>query len=209
MEALQVRGLALHEPEHRERIHPSAAHKHHACRRRHSFLGKTLGSPPSLRGTVHCSSPSYHLEEFSGALELDGQGKRLPVDDVNLVIRGTHLRNTDWLVGLIVYTGFKTKLALNSSAPPSKYSACNPCNRSKHKHRCNATAPSSVRSVDSKDPCNPCTILAILASPANCCNPSNGSIVGGSNKYSNTLGGKIKTVEEEFCGDVRSRQSLV
>lgn len=83
-----------------------------------------------LRGTIHCSTPSFHLDEFSGAFELrnsgSGQdGKRQPVDDSNLVIRGTILRNTSWIVCLVCYTGFRTKLALNSSAPPSKYSALN------------------------------------------------------------------------------------
>ena len=79
-----------------------------------------------IRGTVYCSTPSFHLEEFSGALDIAGmQIKRQPVDDSNLAIRGTILRNTSWIVGLVCYTGFKTKLALNSSSPPTKYSALN------------------------------------------------------------------------------------
>lgn len=78
-----------------------------------------------LRGTIYCSTPSFHLDEFSGAFELDSSGKRMPVDENNLVVRGTMLRNTSWIVCLVCYTGFKTKLALNSSTPPSKYSALN------------------------------------------------------------------------------------
>ena len=78
-----------------------------------------------LEGTVYCSTPSFHLDEFSGAFELRNSGKRQPVDDSNLVIRGTQLRNTSWIVCLVCYTGFATKLALNSSSPPSKYSALN------------------------------------------------------------------------------------
>ncbi len=78
-----------------------------------------------LRGSIYCSTPTFHLDEFSGAFELDGTGKRQPVDDSNLVIRGTMLRNTSWIVALVCYTGFRTKLALNSSSPPSKYSALN------------------------------------------------------------------------------------
>lgn len=76
-----------------------------------------------LRGTIYCSTPSFHLDEFSGAVELDG--KRMPVDESNLVVRGTMLRNTSWIVCLVCYSGFKTKLALNSSTPPFKYSALN------------------------------------------------------------------------------------
>jgi magnesium-transporting ATPase (P-type) len=78
-----------------------------------------------LRGTIYCSTPSFHLDEFSGAFDLNGEGKRQPVDESNLVIRGTMLRNTSWIVCLVCYTGFRTKLALNSSTPPSKYSALN------------------------------------------------------------------------------------
>lgn len=96
----------------------------------------------NLRGNVHCSTPSFHLDEFSGALDLSGLERRQPVDDTNMVsfvyffspkwlilssqvIRGTILRNTPWIVCLACYTGFSTKLALNSTSPPSKYSALN------------------------------------------------------------------------------------
>jgi magnesium-transporting ATPase (P-type) len=57
-----------------------------------------------LRGNVYCSTPSFHLDEFSGALELNGTGKRMPVDENNLVVRGTMLRNTSWIVCLVCYT---------------------------------------------------------------------------------------------------------
>lgn len=79
----------------------------------------------TLQGTAQCSNPRHNLDDFSGSLQIEGKGDAQPVDKQNLLIRGTMLRNTTWVVGLVAYVGFKTKLALNSSAPPFKYSALN------------------------------------------------------------------------------------
>ncbi|KEP65595.1 UNVERIFIED_CONTAM: phospholipid-translocating P-type ATPase, flippase subfamily protein [Hammondia hammondi] len=39
-----------------------------------------------------------------------------------LLLRGCKLRNTEWILGLVVYTGQETKIQMNSSTPPRKSS---------------------------------------------------------------------------------------
>ena len=46
-----------------------------------------------------------------------------PLDSDNMLPRGCILRNTPWIVGLVVYAGPETKLSLNTKTPPSKFSS--------------------------------------------------------------------------------------
>ncbi|KAJ3052053.1 hypothetical protein HK102_011946, partial [Quaeritorhiza haematococci] len=47
---------------------------------------------------------------------------RVPVNINNVLLRGSTLRNTGWVVGLVVYTGEDTKQRMNSGKTPSKRS---------------------------------------------------------------------------------------
>ncbi|KAI3654342.1 hypothetical protein MP228_001061 [Amoeboaphelidium protococcarum] len=48
--------------------------------------------------------------------------KRIPIDINGVLLRGTVLRNTNWAVGVVVFTGDDTKQMLNSGKTPSKRS---------------------------------------------------------------------------------------
>jgi phospholipid-translocating ATPase len=39
-----------------------------------------------------------------------------------MLLRGCVLKNTEWVIGLVVFTGTETKLAMNSGRTPSKRS---------------------------------------------------------------------------------------
>ncbi|KAK6436503.1 phospholipid transporting ATPase [Oleoguttula sp. CCFEE 5521] len=43
-----------------------------------------------------------------------------PVGINNMLLRGCTLRNTDWIVGIVVFTGEETKIMINSGITPSK-----------------------------------------------------------------------------------------
>ena len=53
-----------------------------------------------------------------------GQGgatKKIPVVPANVLLRGSCLRNTEWVVGVAIYAGHDTKVMMNSSAAPSTF----------------------------------------------------------------------------------------
>ncbi|CAG8497060.1 14530_t:CDS:2 [Acaulospora morrowiae] len=48
--------------------------------------------------------------------------KKIPVNLNSMLLRGCVLKNTEWVIGLVVFTGADTKLSLNSGKTPSKRS---------------------------------------------------------------------------------------
>lgn len=52
----------------------------------------------------------------------DKGGVLVPININGVLLRGCMLRNTDWVIGIIVYTGDDTKLMRNSGITPSKRS---------------------------------------------------------------------------------------
>jgi len=77
----------------------------------------------SWRGAVECELPNSQIHNFNGVLRHEGDGNReTSVDQGNLLLRGSSVRNTKWVLGLVVYTGKDTKLVQNSREAPSKLS---------------------------------------------------------------------------------------
>jgi phospholipid-translocating ATPase len=54
--------------------------------------------------------------------ESEGEQMAEPISINNLLLRGCNLRNTDWILGVVVFTGFDTKIMMNSGITPSKRS---------------------------------------------------------------------------------------
>lgn len=73
----------------------------------------------SLTGRIRAQKPTTALHEFEASMTLSAQ-TAAPLDASNLLLRGSILRNTDYIYGVAVYTGFDTKVALNMRHPPSK-----------------------------------------------------------------------------------------
>uniref|UniRef100_A0A8D0TWR0 Phospholipid-transporting ATPase n=1 Tax=Sus scrofa TaxID=9823 RepID=A0A8D0TWR0_PIG len=74
-----------------------------------------------LSGTVECEGPNRHLYDFTGNLNLDGKSP-VALGPDQILLRGTQLRNTQWVFGIVVYTGHDTKLMQNSTKAPLKRS---------------------------------------------------------------------------------------
>lgn len=80
--------------------------------------------------TIDSEPPHPNLYQYSAVARWtqydgkDGPGEEMvePISINNLLLRGCNLRNTDWILGVVVFTGFDTKIMLNSGITPSKRS---------------------------------------------------------------------------------------
>lgn len=74
----------------------------------------------SYSGLIRSEQPNRNIYEFTATMEYNGQS--IPLGQSNIVLRGCQLKNTDWIVGVVVYAGQETKAMLNSAVSPSKRS---------------------------------------------------------------------------------------
>ncbi|CAN3374890.1 hypothetical protein DIURU_002597 [Diutina rugosa] len=84
----------------------------------------------NVRFWVELDAPNPNLYNFRGTIHYENwdhgtlvnPDQRDPITNDNVLLRGSALRNTDWVIGLVVYTGSETKIMLNSGITPSKKS---------------------------------------------------------------------------------------
>ncbi|EIN07067.1 phospholipid-translocating ATPase [Punctularia strigosozonata HHB-11173 SS5] len=69
---------------------------------------------------VECDRPDVNMYKFNAAV-VQGEEKS-PVELQMTLLRGTVLRNTAWVIGVVLFTGEDTKIVLNSGGTPSKRS---------------------------------------------------------------------------------------
>ncbi|KAG6335478.1 hypothetical protein ID866_3606 [Astraeus odoratus] len=70
--------------------------------------------------TVECDRPDSNMYKLHAAVSRNKE--KSPVDLQMVLLRGTILRNTDWVIGVVLFTGVDTKIVLNSGGTPSKRS---------------------------------------------------------------------------------------
>lgn len=82
-----------------------------------------------IKGKVESDPPNPHLYELDCKLHLtisDTNGSEtevnLPCNAKQLLLKGAKLKNTKWVVGIVLYTGHNNKLILNSEKPRMKFS---------------------------------------------------------------------------------------
>lgn len=79
-----------------------------------------------LKCTIHCEAPNKNLYSFSGYMEssqlpetgtillnVESDKRTISLDNKQLVLRGSNLANTNWIIGVVTYTGKQTKLMMN------------------------------------------------------------------------------------------------
>jgi phospholipid-translocating ATPase len=79
---------------------------------------------------IHSEGPQANLYTYNGAIrwkqyDLDNPDatpvdKAEPITINNLLPRGSSIRNTEWILGVVLFTGAETKIMLNSGITPSK-----------------------------------------------------------------------------------------
>ncbi|KAK7304651.1 hypothetical protein VNO77_42536 [Canavalia gladiata] len=73
-----------------------------------------------FKAVVKCEDPNANLYSFVGSIEFGEQ--KYPLSAQQLLLRDSKLRNTDYIYGVVIFTGRDTKVIQNSTDPPSKRS---------------------------------------------------------------------------------------
>jgi phospholipid-transporting ATPase len=82
----------------------------------------TVDLAKDIVGTLECEGPNNRLYNFVGNISIDRKGSKTPLSGDQVLLRGAQLRNTQWIFGLVVYTGHESKLLQNATAAPIKRS---------------------------------------------------------------------------------------
>ncbi|KAK7034698.1 hypothetical protein VNI00_012105 [Paramarasmius palmivorus] len=78
---------------------------------------------PVNRFTVDLDRPENNMFRLNALIKTDyGNKTQVPADISMVLLRGTVLRNTGWVIGVVMFTGEDTKIVQNSGGTPSKRS---------------------------------------------------------------------------------------
>jgi len=79
----------------------------------------------TIEGIIQCDLPNPSLYMLNGRtnMRFNGIGNEFPLDAKNLLLKGAKLRNTEWIIGIIIYTGHNCKLMKNAKDPILKMSS--------------------------------------------------------------------------------------
>lgn len=79
---------------------------------------------------IESEAPHPNLYKYNGAIHWEQAVPGYPDDDPedmtepitidNLMLRGCNLRNTEWILGVVVFTGHDTRIMMNAGITPSK-----------------------------------------------------------------------------------------
>jgi len=109
----------------------SSGSQHQGLIREESFDGAESAIALETTMRSHNSRKGRRKQEQHGSLirfDTKSRGRvqepmTCALDEDHMLPRGTVLRNTPWIVGLVVYAGVETKISLNTKKPPSKFSS--------------------------------------------------------------------------------------
>ncbi|XP_056617392.1 LOW QUALITY PROTEIN: probable phospholipid-transporting ATPase VD [Triplophysa dalaica] len=77
--------------------------------------------PESFSSRIECENPNNDLRRFRGFMEHPGK-IRVGLHSENLLLRSCTVRNTETVIGIVVYAGHETKAMQNNSGPRYKRS---------------------------------------------------------------------------------------
>ena len=86
------------------------------------FAGQTENDViDKLEGRVECEKPNNAIYKFEGFAEFEGNNK-VALNAENLLLRGSSLRNTEYVLGVCIFSGHDTKVMKNSAVSKYKFS---------------------------------------------------------------------------------------
>ena len=81
---------------------------------------KTDKAVAELAATISCEKPSDKIYQFEGVIYIGG--KKISLTYENFLLRGSSLKNTDWVYGIVTFPGHDTRIMKNSCAAKIKFS---------------------------------------------------------------------------------------
>lgn len=91
-----------------------------AVKRLNNALNELEEVEEVLKGELACEPPNDQIYRFEGTYEAND--RHLTLSSENILLRGSSIRNTGWVIGIAVYTGHQTKVMMNASKPKFKLS---------------------------------------------------------------------------------------
>lgn len=73
-------------------------------------------------GKIICDKPNENLEKWECSLTFKDSSEQIICTMKQLLLKGCKLKNTDKVLGVVVYTGHNTKIMKNAKQPPMKMS---------------------------------------------------------------------------------------
>lgn len=83
--------------------------------------GRPSFKPADVVGRIMCETPNIRLYNFTGVIERERQ-PRVPLGPDNVLLRGSDVRNVKLVIGVAVFTGEDSKLAMNMTSKHHKMS---------------------------------------------------------------------------------------
>ena len=86
---------------------------------------------PIIEGICQCDSPNDDLYKLDGTLKINYINKKIgedkkqlnfPLTINQLLLKGSIIKNTGWVIAIVIYTGSNNKIIFNSKKPPNKLS---------------------------------------------------------------------------------------
>jgi magnesium-transporting ATPase (P-type) len=69
-----------------------------------------------------CEKPNNAIYKFEGTIAIPRQSEMIPLNTDNMLLRGMSVRNTDYVQGIVIFTGHDTKVMQNSAHAKYKFS---------------------------------------------------------------------------------------
>ena len=77
-----------------------------------------------FKARIESEQPNADINKFIGQIDIEfgKESMKMALNHKNLLLRGTKVKNTEWIVGMTVYTGSNTKIMMNGTSATSKIS---------------------------------------------------------------------------------------
>lgn len=76
-----------------------------------------------MNGVIDCDTPDENLNNYNATVKIDRLEEQVDCNIQNLLLRGTTLRNSEYVIGIVIYIGPESKIMLNAKKTAKKVSS--------------------------------------------------------------------------------------